>query len=205
MNYVIGHGLYVTDSVLSQAGGFPEDTINEDAFLGYILNQMGVEISPIPFLECADFATSIRSYIKQQTVWFNGPLYAFQYWRLLCLKNRFSIGEKFLALSLAYKLFLHAVYWLLAPIILYIIPLFCMKNIYQLLLWLIIILLEMPATHFVVKEYLKSIGVPENKLPDPSLFYCPVFYFLHCIGPFRGIVLKLIGKNRQDDKYKTER
>lgn len=204
MNYVIGHGLFITESLLARAGGFPEETINEDAYLGYILNQMHVDIKPIPYLECSDFAKSITSYIKQQTVWFNGPLYAFQYMKLWFSKSEYSKKEKHMAFVLAVKLFLHAIYWIGSPLILYIVPVFCIVNIYQLILWCIIILFQMPITHYFVRITLIKIGVPDNLLASPSIF-CVVFYFLHCIGPIRGIIMKCVGKNTQKDKYKTER
>lgn len=51
MNYVIGHGLYIKVIDLKTLGGFPEDTINEDACLGYLLNCNNIKIIPIPFLE----------------------------------------------------------------------------------------------------------------------------------------------------------
>lgn len=81
MNYVIGHGLYIKVIDLKTLGGFPEDTINEDACLGYLLNCNNIKIIPIPFLEKAESPNKVSIYIKQQTTWFNGPWYAFQYWK----------------------------------------------------------------------------------------------------------------------------
>lgn len=81
MNYVIGHGLYIKVIDLKTLGGFPEDTINEDACLGYLLNCNNIKIIPIPFLEKAESPNRVSIYIKQQTTWFNGPWYAFQYWK----------------------------------------------------------------------------------------------------------------------------
>lgn len=202
MNYVIGHGLFITETTLSKVGGFPEDTINEDAYLGYILNNINIEIRPVPFLECADFAVTVRSYIKQQTVWFNGPLYAFQY-RKLYMDN--NIGKDVFTRSLSLKLFLHAVYWLCGPFILYIIPLFCIHNIRQLIVWLIIIFFETTCTHSIISNFLSKEGFPKEYIAKPSFLFCPLFYFIHCLGPLRGLLLKMIGRNNQEDKYKTKR
>ena len=47
MNYVIGHGFYMDIDLLHKIGGFPENTINEDAFLGYIINNKNIKIDVI--------------------------------------------------------------------------------------------------------------------------------------------------------------
>ena len=81
MNYVIGHGLYIRRSVLQSVGFFPENSINEDAFLGFLLNEARIKIIPFKELEHAEFVDRIDSYIKQQNVWFNGPFDAFKYYK----------------------------------------------------------------------------------------------------------------------------
>ena len=78
-NYVIGHGLYFKKEILNKIGLFSEEQINEDNVLGYELACNNIKIYPIPFMEKIDFAINLRVYVKQQAVWFNGPLYAFNY------------------------------------------------------------------------------------------------------------------------------
>lgn len=150
MNYVIGHGFYMDIDLLHKIGGFPENTINEDAFLGYIINNKDIKIDAIPYLEKADFAPSIPVYIKQQTTWVNGPIYAFEYFKLYKKNNKLKKSEKIRAFTLAIKLFLHFIYWLISPyILLVILPILFYKfyNILGVIIAILIILLELPFTH----------------------------------------------------------
>ena len=204
MNYVIGHGLYISNTALKKVGDFPENTINEDAFLGLKLNSKKIPIKAIPILERADFAPNVKVYIKQQTVWFNGPLYAFHYYSLykkFCL----SRYEKIRLLILSFKLFLHAVYWILAPLV-FLIPLLTSngnKAVY--ISWLLIAIFHLPVFHFFVKKMISKNCSPSEAISNASIVHCLIFYFVHCIGPIRGLILKATGRNNMDDKYKTER
>ena len=77
--YAIGHGLFMKKELLDNYGFFSEKDINEDNEFGYRLRINNIDIKPIPYLEKADFAKTIKIYIKQQSTWVNGPLYAFKY------------------------------------------------------------------------------------------------------------------------------
>ena len=208
MNYVIGHGFYVDIDLLHKIGGFPEDTINEDAFLGYIINNKNIKIDAIPYLEKSDFAPSIPVYIKQQATWVNGPIYAFEYFKLYN-NNKLKTSEKIRAFILAIKLFLHFVYWLVSPyILLLILPILLYKiyNISGLIMAILIILLELPFTHYLVRKLIISNITEEEKceLAKPSV-YCIIFFIVHSFEAIRNIYLQAIGKNKMENKYKTER
>lgn len=209
MNYVIGHGFYMDIDLLHKIGGFPENTINEDAFLGYIINNKNIKIDVIPYLEKADFAPSIPVYIKQQTTWVNGPIYAFEYLKLYKKNNKSKKSEKIRAFILAIKLFLHFIYWLASPyILLFVLPILLYKFYYilGLIMAILIILLELPFTHYLVRKVIISNITGEEKceLAKPSV-YCIIFFIIHSFGAIRNIYLQAIGKNKIENKYKTER
>lgn len=209
MNYVIGHGFYMDIDLLHKIGGFPENTINEDAFLGYIINNKNIKIDAISYLEKADFAPSIPVYIKQQTTWVNGPIYAFEYLKLYKNNNKLKISEKIRAFILAIKLFLHFVYWLASPyILLFVLPILLYKFYYilGLIMAILIILLELPFTHYLVRRVIISNITEKEKceLAKPSV-YCIIFFIVHSFGAIRNIYLQAIGKNKMENKYKTER
>lgn len=175
MNYVIGHGFYIDIDLLRKIGGFPENTINEDAFLGYIINNQNIKIDAIPYLEKADFALSVPVYIKQQTTWVNGPIYAFEYFKLYKNNNKLKTSEKIRAFILAIKLFLHFVYWLVSPyILLFILPilLYRVYHISGLIMAILIILLELPFTHYLVRKVIISniSGEEKCELAKPSVY-----------------------------------
>ncbi len=209
MNYVIGHGLFINRGTLKKVGGFPEKTLNEDAFLGYLLCENKVTIHPIPYFECAEFTDAVSKYIKQQTVWFNGPFDAFVYYKLW--KKMFSsditIGRKIRAFLLAFKLFLHAVYWLLSPVVLLVVlPVYYVGNykIYGFAASLLMICLLLYVTNLLVYRLLRE-KFPGVLFPRPSFLYDILFYMVHCIGPLRNIILRILRKNSMENKYKTER
>ena len=209
MNYVIGHGFYMDIDLLHKIGGFPENTINEDAFLLNIINNKNIKIDAIPYLEKADFAPSIPVYIKQQTTWVNGPIYAFEYLKLYKNNNKLKISEKIRAFILAIKLFLHFVYWLASPyILLFVLPILLYKFYYilGLIMAILIILLELPFTHYLVRRVIISNITEKEKceLAKPSV-YCIIFFIVHSFGAIRNIYLQAIGKNKMENKYKTER
>lgn len=206
MNYVIGHGLFIRKSTLSSVGYFPENTINEDAFLGYLLNNKQVKIYPLPVFEEAEFVNNVKNYIKQQSVWYNGPLDAFSYYKTY-LKKNFSPSKKIEAFILAFKLFLHAIYWIFSPFLLLIILPICAFlefKIMGLLYVIILILLLLPSIDYQILSILKRKYKKKN-FPKISFFYNIIFYFIHSIGPIRNLYLRIKKRNHISNKYKTER
>lgn len=206
MNYVIGHGFYIYAPTLYKLGGFPEVTINEDAFLGYLLNLNRINIIPVPFLEAAEFTDKISIYIKQQSVWFNGPLFAFQYLKLYIISREdISNYEKLRAFLLALKLFMHAVYWIGGPILLMCAFIYSLHSVCLIFIFIFVVLLYLPFTNLCVAKVVNKYFVKTAKQAKTSLIFCPMSYILHSFGPIRNIVLCLLGKNTIENKYKTER
>lgn len=207
MNYVIGHGLYIHLKTLKLVGGIPTDTINEDAYLGYLLGIYGIEIRPIPFFEISEFTDKFSVFVKQQSVWFNGPFYAFQYFKLssISIKEE-SLLEYIFKLLLAIKLFLHAVYWILSPLImLVLIPVLgsLVWGLWFIFIWLFFTYIYHTGLNYLVYNILiKYFG--KNVSPKPSVL-CILAYFLHSIGPLFCVFKIICRKNTQKNKYKTER
>ncbi|WP_044640747.1 glycosyltransferase family protein [Risungbinella massiliensis] len=217
MNYVIGHGLFIHAQTLQKAGSFPEDTINEDAFLGYLLNNERINIYPLPFLEEAEFAPNLDIYIRQQTTWFNGPWYAFQYFKYYlkgdslvhpfrpkCKKDVYSISRAFI---LAVKLFCHSIYWLFSPLLLLII--FPASLVYfadwkVFIVWLVLTIAHLPLTHYFTRLVVTRHVQDPRKVSKASILFCIGFYFIHCLGPLRNLYRQLKGENTIHKKYKTE-
>lgn len=203
MNYIIGHGFFIHSKLLESIGGLPENTINEDAFMGYLLNCMRVDIFPIPYLEKAYFVNSLQIYLKQQAVWFNGPLYAFKYFNLI--KKNQLIEKGIRNFVLAIKLFMHAIYWLCSPILLLVVLPCLASNKIQIIIWGIIVIINLPVFNFMIRNTLKEITNEDEFFPKASILYCPIAYFIHCVGPALCIVKTFFGRNTIENKYKTEK
>lgn len=204
MNYVIGHGLFIRLDTITQEGGFSELTINEDAYLGLCLCNDETSIYPLPYFESAEFTNKLCTYIRQQAVWFNGPLYAFQYLFLYWKRKTNKCLNHF---SNAFKLFLHSIYWLCSPLILLVyIPIVSFMT-YQwigILLWIIFVILYLPVVHKLVVLCLNNLTDIKKGWSKPS-YFCVLAYFVHTFGPILTIVNLFRRKNNIDNKYKTER
>ena len=70
----------------------------------------------------------------------------------------------------------------------------------------ILILLELPFTHYLIRLVtLSNINKDDRKeLAMPSIFCIP-FFLIHSFGAIRNIFLQIVGKNTKENKYKTER
>ena len=209
MNYVVGHGFFMDINLIEEIGGFPEKTINEDAFLGYIIDNKNIKIQPIPYLEKADFAPNIPIYIKQQTTWVNGPIYAFQYYKMYKASNKLNIKENFRAGILAIKLFMHFIYWILSPYLLLVfmpILLYRYLNILGIIISIFYILMELPIIHYLIRKLVLRIKEKsiDKDIAKPSV-WCIPFFIIHSFGAIRNIYMQILGKNNIENKYKTER
>lgn len=214
-NYVIGHGLFMSSATWRQAGGFPEDEICEDAFLSLILYGMNKEVTPLPFLEEVDFAPTLGIYLKQQAVWYCGPMYAPRYFVKLLRRSgkldaipELTIAKWSLFLFIgAFKLHLHAWYWLLGPPIqLVLIPfiLFSRGEWFLLMVWTGMSLTLNYLFHQIICYRMQSslkLGLLSEHCVLPAVFA----YLLHCVGPTIAIMRALTFGNDVKTKYKTER
>lgn len=195
--YCIGHGLFLKKKIFDKIGYFSENEINEDNEFGYRLNINNISIKPIPFMEQADFAKNKKIYIKQQSTWVNGPLYAFRYFK----KNTRTF-KNFLLTFLNFKAFLS--WWLF--------PLICYTSI---IISAIIDVRLFSITLFLVIFYITAINYFVNKLLFKLNYvkksYCInivsdlLFFLLHTFGCYITIYKLIIGKNNIKNKYNTEK
>ncbi|MBR4177820.1 MAG: hypothetical protein IKR57_00555 [Bacilli bacterium] len=216
MNYVIGHGLYMKASCIKDCGYFPEDTINEDEFLGVILNYKKYNIIPMPYLEEAEFAPNARVYIKQQSVWYNGPKMSFNYLKRIITNTKNvryerniynkSIKDFINLFIICFKLFLHAIYWISAVYILFILYSYVsykLFGIYGILYVIIINYLNLLLFNYL--SYKQIVKETNDKFRFPILELPITFYFIHSFGPIINVIRSVLGKNTIKNKYKTER
>jgi hypothetical protein len=126
--YLIGHGVMMSCDIFNQIGGMPEESLNEDLFMGYIANNERISIVPLCNLESAENVSKVTELIKQQSSWFNGPFHSFYYYKTYCRNistNRTlptcQGRDKLRALVLAIKYFKLSIYWSVSPLLLLII------------------------------------------------------------------------------------
>jgi cellulose synthase/poly-beta-1,6-N-acetylglucosamine synthase-like glycosyltransferase len=110
-NYCIGHGLFVTSSLINELK-FSEDTTNEDAVLGIQIANKNLSPIPIPYFDLSESPDSLKSIYIQKTNWFQGPYQAPIYYKKLKKRSNNTIT----LLVNCIKLFSHAVYWITGPL-----------------------------------------------------------------------------------------
>ena len=195
--YCIGHGLFMKKEIIEKVGFFSEQEINEDNEFGYRLNINNISIKPIPFMEQADFAKNKRIYIKQQSTWVNGPLYAFSYYK----KNQKSI-KNFLLAILNFKAFIS---WWLFPLVCYI-GLLCsiFVNIYLFVLLLILMIIYVSGINYLANRILMKKGYLKQKY-NCNIISDLLFFIVHSFGSYITLYKLMIGKNNIKNKYNTEK
>lgn len=214
MNYVIGHGFFIKGKTIKKCGYFSEDTINEDAILGVILNYLDIKIIPMPYFEMAGFVLKVKDYIRQQSSWWNGPKHAFKYFRMILHNQdnnqykRDIYDGKFIKLFvICFKLFLHAIYWISGIYVLLFLYGFLSYKLFGWIGLIGVILLNY--MNLELWDYL-SYRIIKKSTKDESLKYyffkMPLtFYFIHSLGPILNIIKSITGTNTINKKYKTER
>lgn len=205
-NYVIGHGLFFTKKQFDFFGGVPEDTLNEDNKLGYILSVKQVNLEPIPFFEKALFAHSIKVYIKQQSTWFNGPFYAFLYLRqILHSSDKLTASFIFRSFILSFKNYWAAVNWCLFPLIVSVsvlIALFNSQPVHLILLFAgIFCYVSIP--NYVGTRLIYNFENIKKPVKIFTFIGDTFFFFIHCIGPLITIKKHITKQNSFTNKYKT--
>ena len=204
-NYVIGHGLFFTKRTWYEIGGLPQSVANEDAAMSLSLYTQNYCIHPMHNIEYALIAKNLSVYIKQQSVWFNGPFYSFLY----ALKLYQSRGhQKFFLYNCyigAIKLFAHALYWLLGPIFIWlVIPLYYHNSYKFLIAWYCVALYHCYVLNIITMYYVNKIK--KNTILNVGNIIDSIFaYILHCVGPWYSVIKILLKKNSIKDKYKTEK
>lgn len=196
--YTIGHGLFIYKSDLDKYGYWSDKEINEDNELGYRILINNDKIRPIPFFEQAGFAKNLSVYIKQQSTWFNGPLYAFSYYK----KNKKSF-RNFLLSCLNFKA---AVSWLLYPIfslIVFILGVafnYCHVSIVLFVAMISYLTVINYLSYKILKKYIPTLNYSSTSVLT-DLF----FFLIHSFGPCLTLFKVLLRKNTIKNKYNTEK
>ncbi len=195
--YCIGHGLFIKKKIFDKIGYFSEQEINEDNEFGYRLNINNISIKPIPFMEQADFAKNKKIYIKQQSTWVNGPLYAFKYYR-----NSKKSLKNFIITILNFKAFLS---WILFPLICYLcIICSAIFDIRLFVLSLFLVVFYITGINYFANRFLIKFNYIKNR-------YCInivsdlLFFPLHSFGSYITLYKLITGKNNIKNKYNTEK
>ncbi len=196
--YSIGHGFFIYKSDLDKYGYWSDTEINEDNEFGYRILINNGKIYSIPFFEQAGFAKNVSVYIKQQSTWFNGPLYAFSYFK----KNKKNF-HNFLLSCLNFKA---AVSWLFYPIFSLII--FILGFIFNYWYISIILFVEM-FIYITIINYLSykilKVYLPKLKYSLTSVLTDFLFFLIHSFGPCLTLCKVILRKNTINNKYNTEK
>ncbi len=197
--YTIGHGLFLNRNILEKYGYWSENEINEDNEFGYRMLCNGLQIKPIPFLEQAGFANTLKIYIKQQATWVNGPLYAFSYYKK---SEKKSIKNLYLAI-LNFKAFLS---WVFFPIIfLSILFISMFYNYTYSIVLLFLIFIYISIFNFLASKLLMKLGYKRRQRCFINIIYDYLFFIVHSFGGFITISKILRRKNNKENKYNTEK
>lgn len=195
--YCIGHGLFIKKKIFDKIGYFSENEINEDNEFGYRLNINNISIKPIPFMEQADFAKSKRIYIKQQSTWVNGPLYALKYY-----KNNKKTFKNFILAILNFKAFIS---WCLFPWICYLCVIFsALYDISLFIISLVLIFFYITGINYFANKLLINLKYINNKYRI-NIISDFIFFPLHTFGSYITLYKLIIGKNNIKNKYNTEK
>lgn len=195
--YCIGHGLFIKKRIFDEIGYFSENDINEDNEFGYRLNINSISIKPIPFMEQADFAKNKKIYIKQQSTWVNGPLYAFKYYR-----NSKKTIDNFILSLLNFKAFLS---WCLFPWICYLCVICsALCNIRLFVLSLFLVIFYVTGINYFSNKILIDLNYINNKY-HINIITDILFFPLHTFGSFITLYKLVTGKNNINNKYNTEK
>ncbi|MBV9756863.1 MAG: hypothetical protein JO047_07400, partial [Alphaproteobacteria bacterium] len=214
MLYAIGHGLFLRAGCWRELSGFPEDEVNEDAFLGLQLRLAGYRMRSVPFLEPALPPPAIGVYLRQQAVWYNGPARAWHYWRKLIrggagrhrLRPQLGFRAAAWAALETSKLWLAALHWLLGPwLIVGLMPalILAQRQYAALLPWLALLIWWCWGFHRLVHRVYRAQGIANA--PPGGVVPAVLAYLLHGVGPLIWLARTVSGGNSQRRKYKTER
>lgn len=205
-NYTIGHGLFFYNKTINDIGLFSESHINEDNVLGYELSNNNIRIYPIPFLEKIDFAYNISVYVKQQAVWFNEPLYAFNYF--VDKKNeRKNFLKQFITSCQNFK---NALNWFAFELLTFILLIYLVVsgNMVCFLLLLAAMLFYVICPNMIAEKILYVNGyIKQKERKDIKYVIREVVFWLliHSAGPIITFGRIIVHKNSQKNKYKTEK
>lgn len=195
--YCIGHGLFLKKKILTKYGFFSEKDINEDNEFGYRLMINNISIEPIPYFEKADFANNSKIYVKQQSTWVNGPLYAFKYYN-----NNEKTLRNFILSCLNFKAFLS--WWLFPLLNCIMIPVSFYVNYNLSLIALLLLISYLTLINFMSNKILIKLGYIKGKYKI-DIISDLLFFIIHSFGSYITIYKIIFGKNNIKNKYNTEK
>ncbi len=198
--YTIGHGLFIYQSDLANLGYWDDTIINEDNELGYRMMCNGFKIKCIPYLEKAEFAKTKTIYVKQQSTWINGPLYAFDYY-----KREKKKGKKasFLYALLNFKA---AVSWTLLPWFFYIhIIISAFISGWMCAGYIAMLIAYLTGINLMSRWVLHKNGYLPDMYSRRILLSDIIFFAMHTFGPFLTLYKLVTKQNTIKNKYKTEK
>lgn len=155
----------------------------------------------------SDMPLTIKDYFLQQSVWARGPLLGIKY-AISYIKN--NEKENSLTILLwGIKLFLHYLYWLSEPIIIFSGAVFlaadkdCLSLFMLLILYVAYLYLVFSLPYYNRQDEKKQFIMIKSF--HNRLLYISLFNLLHCIGPIiclKNYILETFGKKKLD-KFKT--
>ena len=163
-------------------------------------------------MEKAESVSSTKTLIRQQSSWFNGPVRSLEYYKQYCRDNDCTFKRpickeenKKTAKIRAFKSFDYALAWMFSPVIMLVILPICSILGYGLFGILITLLTAEIYLYFVNLMMFLALRKHGIKVLMPSLIFDILFYFCHGLSTFIWLGKNITGKNRIDNKYKTER
>lgn len=191
-SYVVGHGMFLNRNLLDITGMLSEKIQNEDMELSIRLHEHNISIESGYGFSKSDMPLNLNDYIKQQTVWSRGPMFAIKY-----AHNSKQILP-------AIKLFLHFIYWMFEPVFmlfLILISLFS-GNMYMVFGTMLLFIIYFFCVLILPNKKYTSDA---EKYPIKYTISCFLFFILHSFGPFialKNFILEKIGLQKEQ-KFKT--
>lgn len=219
--HCVGHGLFVRYDVVTEVGPFPEDTLTEDVYFGFLLRCASITIYPLPLLELGDSPTTFLSLLKQKYVWFWGPmLYPYYVCRYI-RSHGLSIQNLIISFVLASQGFLNAMRWItVGPIIICLVSLPIISSDLSIIMLLmsflaIIFYISVPVVAFTsAKDKLElAVGQQLNGLIGgsistigPNLFGAICHSMIHSLPPLvsLAVAVRMIVTGYSPPKPKTD-
>jgi cellulose synthase/poly-beta-1,6-N-acetylglucosamine synthase-like glycosyltransferase len=214
LGYGVGHGSAMKLRTIKEEGYYPEELLTEDLTLGYFLSAHHRKIKVINSLEIADVPFTLKSSIKQKSVWFWNYI---EYFSCFFDKRVANVSLS-IRLGLLFRGLGRGSYWLFSsffyafPIITSIFlkdPFLMISGILGILLFQVL-----PAIYLVKKlpnvlynNQLKKYG---QQIGQISCIKVAVFIIIitltDSVGPVIALInsLQFLSKGKRPEKYKTE-
>ncbi len=215
-NYCVGHGVFISESLLKKIDGFCGKTHNEDIFLGLTISNLKVRIFPIPFFDLADSPDDLFYLFKQKTNWFMGTFQVIKYYSII-KENKYFDHNKFRLAFQTLQIFLLSQFWIWGPNVLMLLSTYALLTLNLQLIYLTLLTyvfyLVLPNT--LGQYYLKKTKFEKNSLLNLFFIsFCGSWLasIIHGIAPFNSIrkyfLQKLLGieflKGKTDMRFYEE-